>query len=153
MLIISLTAAAMGGLGAPTTVNPLAPTTRGMLQCYRPNVALRTCQSIAAYQRTGPVTYLNKAIIPVSNSTTLETVTPVVVKRDAVWGMIRLNDLNAGKLRLGGQIMAPADARPVLRRIARAMAPMANKEVCTRFERSGPDLMAKVKISGRDQPD
>lgn len=87
MLIGVLIAIAAGNAAAPS--NPLARAEAGELQCYRPDVAKKTCQSIASYERTGPGTYDNKALVALSNEATLETHTPVVLKGDAVCGYIR----------------------------------------------------------------
>ncbi len=133
--------------------NPLAPAEKGGLQCYRPDVQKKTCQSIASYQLTGPGTYDNKALVAVSNEATLETHTPVVIKGDAVCGYIRAQDMTAGTLRLRGQIVAPDRAKPVLAKIAQSVASFANKEVCTRYVPSRGDFTAKVSIADTYRPD
>jgi hypothetical protein len=143
--------AAEPAVAAPA--NPLARAESGELQCYRPNVQKKRCQSIASYVRTGPATYDNKALVAVSNEATLETHTPVTLKGDAVCGYIRAQDMMAGTLRLRGTVVAPDSARPVLEKIAQSIAPFANKEVCTRYEPAGTDFIAKVSIGGRYRPD
>ena len=148
MLLFSVLIAA----GAITS-NPLALAEKGELQCYRPDVQKKTCQSIASYQLTGAGTYDNKAVVAVSNEATLETHTPVAVKSDAVCGYIRADDMRAGTLRLGGQVVTPDRAKPVLERIAQSVASFANKEICTRYKPSGADFTAKVSIAGAYQPD
>jgi len=148
MLLFSVLIAA-----SATTSNPLTPTEKGELQCYRPDVQKKTCQSIASYQLTGPGTYDNKAVVAVSNEATLETHTPVVVKGDAVCGYIRAEDMRAGTLRLGGQVVPPDRAQPVLERIAQSVASLADKEICTRYKPSGADFTAKVSIAGAYRPD
>jgi hypothetical protein len=142
-----LIAASVGSAG------PLANAEAGMLQCYRPNDAARTCQSIASYRRTGPGTYDNKAVIPVSDTITLETHTPVMLKGDAVCGFIRQDDIIAGTLRVGGERVDPEKARPMLERLGQAAAPMTGKEICTRYVPSGADLTAKISIAGQYRPE
>jgi len=136
-----------------TTSNPLAFAENGQLQCYRPDVEKKTCQSIAAYRRTGPKTYDNTALIPVAADATLETHTPVVIKGSAVCGFIRGQDAIAGTLRVGGQVLDPEKAKPILKRIAQAMAQMADKEICTTYEPAGTDFMAKISIGGSYRSD
>jgi hypothetical protein len=154
MFVVSvLIAAGAAAPGAVSSANPLARAEQGELQCYRPDVAKKSCQSIASYQPTAPGTYDNKAIIAVSSDATLETHTPVVLKGEAVCGYIRAEDMNAGTLRLRGNIVAPDAARPVLQKIAQSVAQFAGKEVCTRYEPSGTDFTAKVSIAGIYRPD
>ena len=153
MFLIGLLAASASALSATGPANPLAKAETGLLQCYRPNVQNKTCQSIASYRRTGPGAYDNKALIPVSNDATLETHTPVVIKGDAVCGSIRAKDMIAGTLRVGGREVAPDAAKPILERIAQGVAPLADKEICTRYEPSGTDFTAKITIAGAYQAD
>ena len=150
MLLGVIVAAAVG---AAPSGNPLLLAEKGELQCYRPDVQKKTCQSIAAYRRTGPGTYDNMALIPVAADATLETHTPVVIKNNAVCGFIRGQDTIAGTLRVGGQALDPEKAKPVLERIAQAMAPMAEQEICTTYEPEGADFIAKITIGGSYRSD
>jgi hypothetical protein len=152
VFIAVITAGAAISSGA-ASMNPLARAERGELQCYRPDGRNKTCQSIASYERTGPGTYDNKALVAVSDDATLETHTPVVVKGDAVCGYIRAKDMLAGTLRLRGSVVAPDSAKPVLQRIAQSVERFANKEICTRYEPSGTEFTAKVSIGGTYRPD
>ncbi len=152
-LVGILIAASAGAQSMTTPANPLANAENGLLQCYRPDVQNKTCQSIAAYQLTGPVTYDNKAVIPLSKNATLETHTPVVIKGDAVCGLIRAQDTTAGFLRVDNLVVDPGTAKPILERIAQAMAPFAGKEICTRYESSGAGFTAKISFDGIYQPE
>lgn len=135
------------------SANPIAKAESGELQCYRPDVQNRTCESIASYERTGPGTYDNRAVIALGNGATLETHSPVVIRGDSVCGFIRSQDLTAGTLRVGGKVMPAEAAKPVLERMVHAMASLADKEICTRYERSGAAFTAKISIAGTYQPD
>lgn len=151
MLLSVFVAAAFGASSAASSANPLVLAEKGEIQCYRPEVQKKTCQSIASYRRTGPGTYDNTALIPVGADATLETHTPVVIKEGAVCGFIRGQDAIEGTLRVKGQVLDPEKAKPILERIAQAMAPMADKEICTTYEPSGADYMAKISIGGSYQ--
>jgi hypothetical protein len=153
MLLAVLIASALGTPATASLPDPLAMAGEGRLQCYRPDVQKKTCQSIASYLKTGPGTYDNKALIPVAAHATLETHTPVVIRGDAVCGYMRGEDVLAGTLRLDGEVLAPEKAKPFLERIAQGVAPMSGKEICTRYESSGAGLSAKVSIGGTYQPD
>jgi len=152
-MLLSLFVAAALGASTPATANPLAMAEQGRVQCYRPNVEEKTCQSIASYRQTGPGAYDNTALIPVSGNATLETHTPVLIKGDAVCGFIRGQDALAGMLRVDGEVVDAAKAKSILEHVAQALAPMANKEICTRYEPAGADFTAKVSIGGTYRPD
>jgi hypothetical protein len=145
--------AAIGASSAVDTANPLAMAEKGQLQCYRPNVEQRTCQSIASYQQAGLKAYDNKAIIPLSASAALETHSPVTIKEGAVCGFIRGEDALAGILRVNGVIVDAEKAKPILERVASAMIPMSDKEICTKYEPKGSDFTAKISIAGTYRPD
>jgi hypothetical protein len=151
--LVLLSAFLAAAFAAASSSNPLAFAENGQLQCYRPDVQKKTCQSIAAYRRTGPRTYDNMALIPVGADTTLETHTPVIIKGNAVCGFIRGQDTLAGTLRVAGQVVDADKAKPILERIAQAMAPMTDKEICTTYEPAGADFMAKISIGGSYRPD
>ena len=145
-------AAAFGTAAAAAPPNPLALAEKGQLQCYRPDVQKKTCQSIAAYRPTGPGTYDNQALVALAPNATLETNSPVVIKAGAVCGFVRAQDVLAGTLRVDGRIVEPDKAKPVLERVAQAMAPLADKEICTGYEPSGADFTTKVTVDGKEQP-
>lgn len=148
MLLSVIVAAAFAPSTLASLATPLVPAEQGQLQCYRPNVQKKTCQAIASYRRTGPGTYDNKALIPLSPNATLETHSPVVIRAGAVCGFVRGQDLLAGTLRVDGLVMEPAKAKPILDRVAQNMASMSDKEICTTYEPSGTDFTAKISIGG-----
>ena len=153
MLLSLFIVAALGTPVSAGPANPVALAEKGQLQCYRPDVRKKTCQAIASYRRTGPGTYDNKALVPLSANATLETHTPVVIKAGAVCGYVRSQDTLAGTLRIDGSIAEPEKAKPILERVAQAMTPMAEKEICTKYEPSGTALTAKIFIGGTYRPD
>lgn len=152
MLLIALLMSAGAAVPAASE-NPLAKAEQGLLQCYRPDVSKKTCQSIASYRRTGPNVFDNKAVIPLGNDASLETHTPVTLKDGAVCGLIRAEDVVAGTLRMGQTVVAAEQAKPVLERIAQGLAPFAGKEICTRYVPTGTDFTARVTIAGAERPD
>lgn len=153
MLLIGVSIAAIVGAPAGALADPIARSNGGELQCYRPNVAKKTCQSIASYKRTGPGTYINTALLPLGEGVTLETRSPVIIKGGAVCGSITRQEILAGILRAPSQVIAPEMAKPLLGRVADALSPIIGKEICTRYEPSGADFIAKGSIDGVYQPD
>lgn len=153
LLIRVLIAASVGGSESGTLENPIARANGGELQCYRPNLEKKTCQSIASYRRTGPGTYINAALLPLGEGVTLETRSPVAIKKGAVCGSITREEILAGTLRVPNQIISPETAKPLLERVADAIGPIVGKEICTRYAPLGADFIAKASIDGLYQPD
>ena len=152
MLLIALLISA-GAVTPTAPANPLAKAEEGLLQCYRPDVTKKTCQSIASYRRTGADAFDNKAVIPLGNGATLETHTLVTLKSGAVCGFVRAEDLLAGTLRLHDEVLPAEQAKPILERIAQTEAPLAGKEICTQYEASGADFITRITVAGADRPD
>ncbi len=150
--LLSLAAASAASQIVQAVANPLSNAESGLLQCHRPDIQKKTCQSIASYSFTGTAAYDNTAVVPIAENVTLETNTPVVVKEDAVCGFIRAEDTIAGVLRVNNVEVEPDKARPVLANIAKAMGQFAGKEICTRYEDTAGQLTAKVSINGTYQP-
>ena len=153
MLISMFVAAAVALQYSATSANALANAEKGQLQCYRPDIQKKTCQSIASYRRIAPGTYDNKALLPLGHGATLETHAPVVVRGNAVCGYVRSADVIAGEIKVGSAVLPADRAKPVLEHIAQALAPLANEEICTRYQPSAGELTAKVSVNGVYQPD
>ncbi|MBO9499875.1 MAG: hypothetical protein J7496_17245 [Novosphingobium sp.] len=144
LLLLTATANASGG------PDPLSKADEGLAQCYEPNDAAKTCQSLATYRRNNDGSWDNTALVLLApdEPLTLETVTTVYEKNGAVCGYIRKDDIAKGKLRDAGQLIPHQKAAPMLSKIAAGMAPLMNKEICTEYVQSGDDWIAKVKVDG-----
>jgi hypothetical protein len=153
VLLIGLLIASLGASENAASADPIARSSGGELQCYRPDVEKKTCQSIASYRRTGPGTYVSTALLPLGNGMTFEAQSPVVIKGDAVCGFITRQQALAGTLRVGNRVLAPETAKPLLGRVADAVSAFFGKEICTRYEPSGANFTAKASVDGVYQPD
>lgn len=151
LLIDVLIAASMGAPTSAVSVDPIQRSMGGELQCWRPNVAKKTCQSIASYKRTGPGTYVNITLLPLGNDVAFETHSPVVVKGGAVCGSMTRQEVLDGTLRDKNRIIPPETAKPLLERVSQSIAPFFDKEVCTTYEPSGADFIARASIGGTDR--
>jgi hypothetical protein len=154
MLVIAiLLAASASAPDRAADTDPIARSNLGEIQCYRPDPANKTCESIASYKRTGPGTYITTSLLPLGDGVTLEMRSSAVVKDGAVCGSISRKNILAGRLRSGNQPIAHEKAKPLLEHLADQVKPVFGKELCTRYESSGSDLIAKNSLDGVDQPD
>ena len=134
--------------------DPLTPATTGQLQCYAPDVARKTCQSLAAYAPLGDGTIINTATVLITPTPvlTMETAAPVTIEGGAVCGAIRRRDLDQARFAVGGQPLDPAKVEPLRQQIASAFAPILDRHVCTTHVPDGAAWVANVTIDGVAQP-
>jgi hypothetical protein len=154
MLGIELLVALIAASATDVDTSPLTKSDGGFVQCYEPDDTAKTCRSIAAYRRSGAGTWDNIAIVSIDpgHPVSFETITPVSVKNGAVCGYIRLADLLKGKLRVSGEALPDDKAAPVLAKIAAAMAPMLNREICTTYVQRQGSLVATATVGGLTTP-
>jgi hypothetical protein len=141
---------AFGAAPLQDSGDPLAPAQDGKLQCYSPDRANKTCQSLAGYVRDGRGGYRNSAEVLLAKAPrlTLETVTPVTIKSGAVCGFIRKQDIDAGIVRQDGAPITGEAAQRILDAASRAVAPLADQEICTNYIADGDHWIARGTMGG-----
>ena len=152
-MFVALLAAAT--LSAPAYPDPIGPAAKGQMQCYSPNVATKSCRSLAIYKANGDGTFANTAIVLVKAAplTVIQTVANVTVRDGAVCGAITEADIRAAKMSANAQTVPPEQAAPFLSQLVTALKPVIGREICTRYEGEGPLLTAKATMEGVPQPD
>jgi hypothetical protein len=153
-IIVALAILAAAQDVAPTATDPLAPAASGKLQCYEPDVAKRSCQSLASYNKRPDGKYDNKATVMLSSSPLLvmETVTIVDIDAGAVCGALRKQDIDDAVVWINGSKLAEADAAATRNQIVTSMAPLLDRRICTTYVPDGAQLLAKVTINGAPLP-
>lgn len=153
---ILVVAAILAGLSDPAlpSADPLAPAASGMLQCYEPDTATRSCQSLASYSKRSDGKFDNRATVMLSPSplTVMETVTLVEVDAGAVCGALRKQDIDVAVIWVNGSKLVEADAAVARDQIASGMAPLLDRRICTTYVPDGPQLLAKVTMNGTPLP-
>ena len=136
-------------------VGPLAPAGKGMAQCYVPNVATKTCGSMATYHQNADGTFTNKAMVLISKSppAILEMNTNVQVKNGAVCGKILEQNITSARLTVNGTDVPADQSAPVLAQVASGMTAVVGHEICTSYVQSGGQLVAKATMDGVPKPD
>ena len=133
---------------------PIAAAAQGQLQCYAPNTARKTCQSLAAYKLSTDGTIENIAIVLISQSPaiTMRTMSPVEIKADQVCGPIRAQDIEAASFTVGDHIADPAQTTLLRQKMEAAIQGMIGHEVCTAYIPDSGALLAKATVDGVPQP-
>jgi hypothetical protein len=134
--------------------SPIAPAAQGQLQCYTPDVARRTCRSLAAYKGGAKGTIDNTAILLISQSPSISmtTVSPVVIKANQVCGLIRPRDIDAARFALDDRPADPAQTATLRQQMQSAMKSFFGHEICSTYVPADGSLLAKVTVDGASQP-
>jgi hypothetical protein len=134
--------------------SPITPAAQGQLQCYTPDVARRTCRSLAAYKSKANGAIDNTAIVLISQSPSISmtTVSPVVIKANQVCGSIRSRDIDAARFTLDDRPADPAQTATLRQQMQSAMKGFFGHEICTTYVPADGSLLAKVTVDGASQP-
>ena len=134
--------------------SPIGPAAQGQLQCYTPDVARKTCQSLAAYKGGANGAIDNIAIVLISQSPpiSMTTVSPVVIKANQVCGSIRPQDIDAASFTLSDRPADSAQTATLRQQMQSAMKDFFGHEICTAYVPAGGSLLAKVTVDGASRP-
>ncbi|QIG78558.1 hypothetical protein [Stakelama tenebrarum] len=146
MMVLSILAA----LAAPQAADPLAPAREGKMQCYAPDIAAKTCKALAGYELQPDGSYANTALVllGISPVITMETVTDVIVRDDAVCGYTTEDDLRTATIRVDGAPMTGAPADSFRDQLVSAMSSAIGPEICTRYLPDGDRLRTEITYDG-----
>lgn len=135
-------------------VDPIAPALAGKVQCYQPDAARKTCNSMGAYRKDPTGTIQNTATILLRPEPliVMRTTAPVVVKANAICGTITEGDLAAADFTIDGQPADAANAEALRNAIRPGYAAVLNREICTAYVPSGDEMAARISIGGKRMP-
>ena len=135
--------------------DPIGPAKDGLVQCYAPDTARKTCRSIGAYAAQPDGRILNTAVVLISPSPLIimQTASPVQIKAGAVCGQITQADLDHATFTYEGAPLDGDRAAPLRQALSSAMTPLFNHEVCTSYAADGEALSGQVSIDGQRKPD
>lgn len=146
--LLTLSTAARAG-------DPLAPARAGKLECYLPDMAKKTCYAIASYTFNADGTIDNAAdeLLSPNELLELKITSRVVLKNDAVCGMLRKEDIEAATLVYKGQVLPKDKADPIIAALEQALGPLIGKEVCSTMTPDGDGFVSQATIDGVAHPE
>jgi hypothetical protein len=135
--------------------DPLAPARDGAVQCFAPDVAKRTCKSIAGYAFSPDGRVENHAEVLVSpgGPLVMTTTSPVQVREGAVCGPVRAEDIDRGEIAMAGRPLGGEQARRIKEQVKGQLGQLLNMEVCTRFEPNAQGWTTRVSVNGQPAPE
>jgi hypothetical protein len=134
---------------AASLSGPLAPAAKGESQCFGPDLAARTCQSMSTYRlEKGGISDVATILISKSPVIVMTTVAPVRIEGERVCGPIRAEDIAAASFTVDGR---PADAEQTSAldgKLTDAMKDLFGHDICVAFTRNGDGFLATSTMDG-----
>jgi hypothetical protein len=134
--------------------SPIARAEKGDVQCYQPDTANKTCQSIASYKKTPDGKFLNTAIVLVGLKpvVVMTTATLVSIKNGQVCGPIKQADIDKATYTVDGEPATPKQVEVLHQQMTDSMATLLNADICTAYVPNGDGLTARETVDGVSQP-
>ena len=157
MNILPFLAAGVTLAAAPQTAtlpDPIAPAATGKLQCYMPDVAHKTCNSLAGYKigPDGAIQNTARVLISKSPVITMETISPVAVKAGKVCGVVREQDIENANFTTADHALDVKQVIQLREQMKTAFKPIFNHELCTRYVTDGDGFTANATMDGQALP-
>lgn len=141
-------------LAATAPADPLAPAWSGQIQCYGPDPAAKTCQSIGGYRRAPDGRIFNTASVAINKSpaVVISTEAEVTVKNGAICGVMRPEDIARATFTIEGAPASAAQAEQMTAAMTAAMGPLFTREVCVVGPPPGPAARTETSVDGARVP-
>ena len=156
VLAAVLSTAAFSALPAFADDGPLTPARDGKGQCFRPDMAAKTCSQIAWYSwdDKGYLTNHLMVALPSKDAAVVMTVDKAAVVKDgAVCSPIRVEDIVEAKFTVNGQPADDATTDHLRQAVANGWAGVDHTLVCLSFNTDGDGLSASETMNGVERPD
>lgn len=133
---------------------PISDAATGRLQCYQPDTARKTCQSLASYRidKAGKIVNSTTVLLSPSAPVAMTTATEIKIRSGQVCGYVTPEGLAAATFAVGDE-PATAKQTAILReRTSAAQRGVFGREVCTAYIADGNSIIAKTTLGGVAQP-
>ncbi len=136
------------------TADPLAPARAGQLQCFEPNVAAKTCQSIGGYtfQANGVIDNPAHVLISPAPVIVMHINSTVTVRNNAICGPIAAADIQRATFTVDGAAASEADTTDIRGVLTQQLAPALGQETCMTMTPDGAGFRADTSVGGVPQP-
>lgn len=143
-----------GSAGSASPTDILAHGRAGEMLCANPDVATKTCTNIDSYAVHGKGTLTNtgEVLFAPGQPVTLETTSLVSIENGAVCGVMQLTDLEAGKVRVNGELLPDDRNAAAVAKIVEKLKPLAGHKVCEVLRVEDGKLMKYGRMEGVDMP-
>lgn len=140
MCMISAIVLMLAG-AAVADLDILAQSKSGKLICVNPDLATKTCSSVSSYSVSddGSVIETTEVLLTPDQPLTLTMSIETKIDGSSICGVMKLEDLKRGIVRMNGAAIPPDRSALVLQRLEASMGSLAGREVCDalRIESNG----------------
>lgn len=135
--------------------DPLAPARQGQIQCYEPDVARKTCQSIGSFEfgENGVIQNTAAVLVMPNPVVIMRTVSPVTVRDGGICGPLRLDDINRAQFAINGRPATDTDTQNLRAQFAQQLSPLINVETCISLTPVDGGFRADTAMNGRVRPE
>lgn len=136
------------------TADVLAPAREGRLQCFEPNAAQKTCQTLGSYAFSSGGVISNAADILISPSPAIvmRITSPVTVRENAICGPLTAADIERASFTIAGAPASHDEASEIRAAMTEQLAPMFNVESCLTITQDSAGLRTDTSMGGVPQP-
>lgn len=149
---------ALGLIASPAAAqngDVLTPARAGQLQCFEPNAAAKTCQSLGGYtfHASGGIDNVAEILLAPEPVIVMRTTGPVTVENNAICGPLRAEDIENATFTVNGAAASAEEAASLKADLQRQLAPMIGVQTCVSLTPDGDIFRANSTIAGTLRPD
>lgn len=149
---------ALGLMAAPAAAQNddiLAPARAGQLQCFEPNAAAKTCQSLGSYvfHANGAIDNVAEILLAPQPVIVMRASGPVTVENNSICGPLRAEDIAAATFTVNGAAASDAEAGQIRSAMQQQLAPMIGVQNCMTAVADGEGFRADSTIGGTPRPE
>ena len=133
----------------------LAPARQGQVQCFVPNAAARTCQSIGSYafNANGAIDNTSEILIMPQPVVVMRTTSPVTVRNNAICGPLTAEDIARSTFTIDGRPATEQETANIRTGLTQQLTPMFNVEMCVSVSAVDGGYRADSTVGGTARPD
>jgi hypothetical protein len=133
----------------------LAPARQGQVQCFVPNVAAKTCQSIGSYafNANGAIDNVSETLIMPAPLVVMRASAPVTVRNNAICGPLTAADIARATFTIDGRPATEQQTANIRAGLAQQLAPMFDVEMCVSVTAVDGGYRADSTVGGVARPD
>lgn len=151
-------ALALGLMVAPVSAQDgdvLAPARTGQLQCFEPNVAAKTCQSLGGYtfHANGGIDNTAEILLAPSPVIIMRATGPVTVENNAICGPLRAEDIDNATFTINGAPAGEPEAANLRAAMRQQLAPLIGVQTCVSLTQEGDIFRTNSTIAGTLRPE
>lgn len=145
----------MASAAAAQEGDVLAPARAGQVQCFEPNAAAKTCQSMGSYifHPNGVIDNVAEMVLMPSPLIVMRATAPVTLQNNAICGPITAADIERATFTINGAPASAEESAQLKAAMQQQLAPMFGQEACLTLTPVDGGFRADSTLAGTPRPD